>query len=216
MARFWYRYGKAVSLIGGFVSTLVGIAWTFLVASALDGRTRGLVEHRADLIRQIDHLRAASSEYFLANQQGDLVFILAQQDDARTEIAAQMHRANLLDRATPVRNMILELALAKQLDYRQTYDTYEKQNELLRKDFTLPNFQQLKQTEKTIMVQGQNRAGKLVGEVLATEQDLAANDEKQKHGRLLGFTASILGSFLLLMTNLTTEKYKYLDDRPGG
>ena len=211
MAQFWYRYGKAVSLIGGFASTLVGIAWSFLVASGLDSRSRGLVEHRADLIRQIDHLRAASSEYFLANQQGDMMFILAQQDNARAEIAAQMHRANLLDRATPVRNMIAELALARELDYRQTYDAYEKQNDQLRAEFTLPNFQRLKQTEKEIIVQGQARAGKLVGEVLATERDLAANDAKQKRGRLIGFSASIIGSFLLLLTNLTAEKYKYQD-----
>ena len=211
MAQFWYRYGKAVSLIGGFVSTLVGIAWSFLVASALDSHSRGLVEHRADLIRQIDHFRAASSEYFLANQQGDLVFILSQQDNARAEIAAQMHRANLLDRETPVRNMITELALARELDYRQTYDAYEKQNAQLRAEFTLANFQRLKQTEKEIIVRGQDRAGRLVGEVLAAERDLAANDVKQKRGRLLGFSASIIGSFLLLLTNLTTEKYKYQD-----
>ena len=211
MAQFWYRYGKAVSLIGGFVSTLVGIAWSFLIASALDSHSRGLVEHRADLIRQIDHFRAASSEYFLANQQGDLVFILSQQDNARAEIAAQMHRANLLDRETPVRNMITELALARELDYRQTYDAYEKQNAQLRAEFTLANFQRLKQTEKEIIVRGQDRAGKLVGEVLATEHDLEINDIKQKRGRLLGFSASIIGSFLLLLTNLTTEKYKYQD-----
>ncbi len=208
MSQFWSSHGKATSLIGGFFFTLVGIAWSFLVASNLDGKSRGLAEHRADLMRQIDHLKVNASEYFLANQQGDMIFIVSQQDDARKDIAAQIRAANLLDRDTPVRNMIAELALAGQLDYRQTYDAYKKQNDLTRAEFTLENFRALKGAEKTIIQQGQERAGKLVAEVFATEADLRANDAKQKRGRLVGFTASILGSFLLLLTNLAAEKYK--------
>jgi hypothetical protein len=47
-----------------------------------------------------------------------LIFILSQQEGARRELASLVYKGNMLDRATPVRNMIGALALAKQLDYR--------------------------------------------------------------------------------------------------
>ena len=53
----------------------------------------------------------------------------------------------MLDRATPVRNMIGALAIAKQLSYRQTYDAYEKLNDETRTNLTFENFTKLKWAE---------------------------------------------------------------------
>ena len=50
-----------------------------------------------------------------------MIFIQAQQGSARRDVADLIYKGNMLDRATPVRNMIGALAVAKQLDYRQTY-----------------------------------------------------------------------------------------------
>lgn len=126
MLRFVLRHAKSISMTGGFLFATVGAVWSFLVVDSLSEQGKQLADARAGLTRQMQSLATIASEYFIANQQGDLIFILAQQDGAREELARLISKGNLLDRATPVRNMIGALALAKQLDYRQAYDQYER------------------------------------------------------------------------------------------
>ena len=57
--------------------------------------------YRAILTHQIERLNTLSSEYFLANQQGDMIFILSLQDNARADVAALVHKANILGPCDP-------------------------------------------------------------------------------------------------------------------
>lgn len=86
-----------------------------------------------------------------------MIFILALQGTGRQDIAGLIYKGNMLDRATPVRNMIGALAIAKQLDYRETYDAYEKLNDETRANLSFDNFTKLKAAEQTIIAKGQER-----------------------------------------------------------
>lgn len=205
MLGFLSRHAKWISLIGGFVFGTVGAMWSFVVVDKLGEEMRQLSDAKADVTRQIQSLNSIASDYFIANQQGDLIFILAQQGNARQEVAALIYKGNMLDRATPVRNMIGALAIAKQLDYRQTYDGYEKLNDETRANPSFGNFTKLKQAEKDIIVKGQERVPLLLNRLFENEKAINANRAAQKKNRMFGLLSSILGNSLLLLANLIVK-----------
>jgi hypothetical protein len=199
------RYAKSISLIAGFLFGTLGAAWSFVFEDRLNDEMRRLSNMKTELTMQIDALNNLASDYFIANQQGDLIFLLAGQQNVDQELAFLIFEGNLLDRATPVRNMIGVLALAGQVDYRQTYDSYEKLNEETRATFSYENYNNLKQVEQTIILQGQDRVPVLLNNL--SEVDQAINDTKaaQQGNRALGLVSSIFGNFLLLAANLVAE-----------
>jgi hypothetical protein len=198
--------GRTISLIGGFLFATLGALWSFLVVERLSEQARALANAKADVQREIQSLNTLASEYFIANQQGDLIFILAQQENARRDLASLIHKGNVLDRATPVRNMIGALAVARQLDYRSTYDAYEKLNNETRANLSFENFTRLKQEEKNIIVKGQERVPLLLDQLFEIEPEINANEAAQKKQRILCLVASILGSSLLLLPTLPLKR----------
>jgi hypothetical protein len=206
MIGFLSRHAKPVSLIGGFLFGVMGAAWSFFVVNRLGEEMTQLSNARADMTRQMQTLNSIASDYFIANQQGDLIFILTQQENARQDLSRLVYKGNILDRATPVRNMIGALAMAGQLDYRQTYDAYEKLNDETRASLSFDNFTRLKQAEKAIIVKGQERVPLLLGGLLKIEKAINENEAAQKKNRMIGIVSSILGNLLLLVANLIVEK----------
>jgi len=204
MLAFLFSRAKIISLIGGFLFATGGGAWSYQIVDRLSERVKELSNAKSRLAEEIQKLNTIASEYFIANQQGDLIFILAEQGNARRDLAALIYKGNVLDRATPVRNMIGALALAKELEYRQTYGAYEKLNEQARADFSFANFSKLKLVEQEIISKGQQRVPRLLNQSFEIDKELHALEATQKQNRLLGFLASIFGSLLLLSANLTT------------
>lgn len=202
MLGFVSRHAKWLSLVGGFVFGTVGAMWSFLVVDKLGEEMRQLSNAKADLSRQMQSLNSIAADYFIANQQRDLIFILALQGSARQDLAGSIYKGNMLDRATPVRNMIGALAIAKQLDYRQTYEAYEKLNDETRENLSFDNFTKLKETEKVIISKGQERVPVLLNGMFEIDKALNANGAAQKKNRALGLVSSIVGNFLLLFANL--------------
>lgn len=206
MPNFLSRYAKSIPLIGGFLFGVLGGVWSFVIVDRLGAEREQLANAKAERTKQMQSLDRIAADYFIANQQGDLIFILSLQGSGRQELAGLIYKGNMLDRATPVRNMIGALALAKQLDYRQTYDGYEKLNDEARANLSFDNFMQLKDAEKTIIEQGQARVGVLLNEVFEIEKAINANEAAQKKNRTIGFIASIIGNFLLLWANLIAKR----------
>ena len=58
-----------------------------MIVDRLSEEMRHLSDTKADLKGQIDSLNSIASDYFIANQQGDLIFILALQATARQDLA---------------------------------------------------------------------------------------------------------------------------------
>lgn len=137
-----------------------------------------------------------------------MIFILAQQGTANQDVAQLIYKGNLLDRATPVRNMIGALALASQLDYRQTYDAYEQLNTATRENLSFANFIELKQVGQGFIAKGQERVPVLQISIFEIEKAINEKQADQARNRLIGLIAAILGSALLLGANLLAERGK--------
>jgi len=104
--------------------------------------------------------------------------------------------------------MIGALAIAKQLDYRRTYDAYEKLNDEARSKFTLENFMKLKQTEREIISLGQQRVPILTKTLFDLDKAVNLNAQAQSRNRVIGLISSFVGGFLLLAANLIALSQK--------
>lgn len=200
------RHGKLIALVAGFFFSALGALWALLVTDRLDSRIEYLSDSRSVIARQVELLNRTAGEYFIANQQGDLIFIMANQSGADKDLASSIYQGNVLDRATPVRNMIGELAMQKQLDFRQTYDAYMALNEETRKNFTFGNFMRLKQMEAEVIMKGQQRVPELLDMSAEIDRELAATKSKQSRNHVLGVLTAIIGSAVLLAANVISEK----------
>lgn len=202
MAGLLSRHARSLSVVGGFLFGTAGSLWAFAFDDRLGNEMKVMADAKAELTRQVQSLDDIASEYFIANQQGDLIFLTANQGQVRRDVAELIYKGNLLDRATPVRNMIGALAIAKQLDYRKTYDAYVALNDEARARLTIENFMKLKHTEREIISRGQDRVPILTKELFRIETAMNANSQAQDKNRVIGLVSSFVGSFLLLFANL--------------
>lgn len=206
MRSFLQRYGKPLTLIFGFLFSTMGALWALLVTDRLDAQIQQLADQKSTNASQITTLNRLASEYFIANQQGDLIFILTLQPGTNRELAGDIYKGNILDRATPVQNMIGELALERQLDFRPTYDRYTTLNETARAELTFENFMRLKQFESEVIMQGQSRVPELVKANNELDRELLAKQAAQSRNHVMAVLVAILGSAVLLAANLITER----------
>ena len=206
MHTFFAKYGKAIALIAGFLFSTLGTMWALLVTEKLSNQIQQLSDIKAVNSTAIDRLNRLSSEYFIANQQGDLIFVLAAQAAADQDLVADLIKGNLLDRATPVRNMIGELALEKQLIYADEMDAYTQLNDQAHADLTAANFRAVKAKEQDIIRQGQARVPTLLNENADIDRSLNAKQAQQTRNRLFGVSMALIGSAVLLSANLITER----------
>jgi hypothetical protein len=201
-----FRICKIVSVIGGSVVSIIGMLWSLVIVNSLSDEARTLKDIKDGIVKEIASLNNAASEYFIANQQGDLIFVLANQGNARQDIVTLIYKGNMLDRATPVRNMIGALAFARQLDYRQNYNGYERLNDEARQTMSFPTFTMLKNREKEIITQAQNLVPTLLNQQFEISKELNANEAAQKSQRNISGVFSILGTLLLLVANLIAKR----------
>ena len=98
------RFSRLVTLIGGSISAVVGILWSLLYINRLTDEARVLADMRDEIGKRMTMIQAARVRVLnsIANQQGDLVFVLAHQGNARQDLAALIYKGNMLDRETPV------------------------------------------------------------------------------------------------------------------
>lgn len=208
------RHGKLIALVAGFLFSAIGALWALLVTDRIDSQIQQLADARAVAVRQIETLNRLASEYFIANQQGDLIFIMAAQPGADRELASDIYQGNILDRAIPVQNMIGELALQGQLDFQQVYGSYQRLNEDTRRNFTFTNFMGLKQMESEVIQRGQRRVPELVDLNSEIDRQLNAKKAAQSRNHVLGVLTAVIGSAVLLAANVITQRTPRRDDQP--
>ena len=104
---------KHAPILLGFLTSVLGTVGSSFFIEGLNKEIGRLTDQRNESSREIELIQAASSEYFLSSQQGDLVYALSLQATARQDIVGLLYKGNLLDRATPIRNLIGSLAIAK-------------------------------------------------------------------------------------------------------
>ena len=206
MRAFLRRRGKLLTLIVGFLFSTVGALWALLVTDRLDGQIQKLGEEKAVIARQITALNRFASEYFIANQQGDLIYMLKVQPDANQDLAARIYLGNLSDRRTPVNNMIAELGFEQQIDAAGPYATYKTLfDELLANPNDEPKYWGVKTFEKQTITKGQDRALELVEASAGIDRDLRAKQSTQSINHVLAVLTAIVGSAVLVAANVISE-----------
>lgn len=191
--------GAAISVAG----TLGSAAWIAPVSE----RLRELADERDTGIKQVQELSAAEYGYFIANQQGDLIYILKQQDGARADLATSIAAGNLLDRETPIRTMIGALALAKVLDYRVVWGEYEKLNEAARKELSWERFSAVKELERRIVMLAQKLVGDITQRTLAARAEINAAEGTLRFRNAIALALSVLGTCVLVAASLVQNAW---------
>ena len=189
-------------IVLGFLSSLVGTLGSFLIIERVNASIRGLVDQKNGATQEIEKLGGLAADYFMANQQGDLIYMLALQPGARQDLAALIYKGNLLDRAEPVRNIIGALALARLLDYRKTYDEYEKLVDTAKQNTNFQAFTAVKMFERQVVEQAQDRVTKLQEGMMPLLRQISSAEAQLRRRQIFLITFSSVGAFLLLLANL--------------
>jgi hypothetical protein len=214
--------GRAVRpfvIVLGFLSSLVGTLGSFLVLEKVNARLKGLVDQKGAAAQEIDKLGGLASDYFMANQQGDLIYMLGLQPGARQDLAALIYKGNLLDRAEPVRNIMGALAVSRLLEYRSTYDQYEKLVDSAKAAASsFAAFMAVKMYEREVVEKAQARVDALQASLLPLGQQISAAEAQLRARQIFLIMFSSVGAFLLLLANLfehTTRGRASGPDRPA-
>lgn len=206
MRDFFVRYNKRFTLSTGFFFGVLGTGWSYFYVDQTNLELQAIAALRAEAVKQEQALSSAAYDYFLANQQADLIFVLSLQASARSDLVKLIYKGNMLDRATPVRNMIGTLALAGQLDYRTTYDAYAALNEKAREAIDFSMYTQVKDHEREIIKQGEAYANTVHARVATLDQARAELESRGRSQRLAGIAFAMFGNFVLLCANLIADR----------
>ena len=202
------RWFKVTSIVVGFVLSLAGTLASFVFVNSLNGEIQAMRDERSRLVAQAESLTNVQLQYFLANQQGDMIFALMQGGTRlRADVSALLYAGNVLDRATPIRNLFGALALAGKLDYASTYEGYVKVNERARESAEMADYQALKAVEKSALELCLAHVGSLHGTISALDQGLQSLDASLRWRQTVLISLTSLGAAILLLANLMEERH---------
>lgn len=206
---FWST--KRLAILIGFALTALGSLGPQFYVSSVEDRSGEADQFAKSLTARIDTLRAAQSQYLLFEQMGVLVYALnasglAAAGSSQYDTLSSLYQLSLLDRSTSVRQMIGELARAKQLTYRETSDKYGALIAAARKDVSLASYQAVDDFETETMRQADALMARLQNALLTAERTKGELDALAARRKLQLIVVMTLGSTLLLAANLMSEK----------
>jgi hypothetical protein len=129
---------------------------------------------------------------------------------------SSLYQLALLDRSTSMRQMIGELAMAKQLSYRETSDKYGALIATARKDVSLASYQAVDDFETQTMRQADALMARLQDALLSAERTKGELDALAARRKLQLIVVMTLGSTLLLAANLMSEKSPAQAEAPAS
>ena len=206
----WWSLKRLAILIGFLLTVIGALGPHFYVGPVEDGAAD--VDQAAKLVSaRIDNLRAAQSQYLLFQQMGVLVYALnatgvAAAGSSQATTLNRLYQLSLLDRSSAVRQMIGELALARQLSYRETSDQYGALIAAARKDFSLQAFQAVDDFETDAMGKADAWMAKMQQALFDAQRAKSGLDATAGRRKLQLLVVMTLGSTLLLAANLLSER----------
>jgi hypothetical protein len=206
---FWSA--KRLAILIGFALTAIGTLGPQFYVSSVEDRSGETGQFAKALTARIDTLRAAQSQYLLFEQMGVLVYALnasglAAAGSSQHDTLSNLYQLALLDRSTSMRQMIGELARAKELTYRETSDKYGALIAAARKDVSLASYQAVDDFETQTMRQADALMARLQDALLSAERTKSDLDALAAKRKLQLIVVMTLGSTLLLAANLMSEK----------
>jgi hypothetical protein len=206
---FWSA--KRLAILIGFALTALGTLGPQFYVSSVEDRSSETDQFAKTLTSRIETLREAQSQYLLFEQMGVLVYALnasglAAAGSSQHDTLSNLYQLSLVDRSTSVRQMIGELARAKQLTYRETSDKYGALIATARKDVSLASYQAVDDFETQTMRQADALMARLQDSLLSAERTKVELDSLAARRKLQLIVIMTLGSTLLLAANLMSEK----------
>lgn len=216
---FWSA--KRLAILSGFALTALGSLGPQFCVSSIEDRSGEADQFAKSLSARIDTLRAAQSQYLLFEQMGVLVYALnasglAAAGSSQHDTLSSLYQLSLLDRSTSVRQMIGELARAKELTYRETSDKYGALIAAARKDVSLASYQAVDDFETETMRRADALMARLQGALLAAARAKGELDALAARRKLQLIVVMTLGSTLLLAANLMSEKTRAQAETPAS
>jgi hypothetical protein len=204
--RYWTL--KRLTILVGFILSLLGSVGGYAYVAPVEKKSDALGGQIKTAEANIEILKNADASYWNFQQQGALIFAIYNantRDEARPTIGALMKLA-MVDRTFSIRTVIGQLAIANQLNYRQTSDQYQALVDKARDDFTFTNYMAVNLFEKAFMQRAEKMSGDLQQQrlVLMTAKDRV--DAEADHRRLVLLILTALGSTFLLAANLITTR----------
>lgn len=202
---------KRLAILIGFLLTVIGALGPHFYVGPVEDRAADVDQAAKTVSARIDNLRAAQSQYLLFQQMGVLVYALnatgvATSGTSQETTLNRLYQLSLLDRSSAVRQMLGELALAHQLNYRETSDKYGALIGVARKDFALPTFQAVDDFETDAMSKADAWMAKLQQALFDAQRAKSDYDVEATRRKLQLLVVMTLGSTILLAANLLSEK----------
>lgn len=205
----WWSPKRAAILIG-FALTAIGALGPQIYVSPIEQLAAEASINARTIAGRIENLRASQSQYLLFEQIGALVYAL---DTAGVAAAASSQREtlrglvqlSLVDRASPMFQILGELALAKKIVYLEESDRYQALIAAARKDVSLPAYQAVDNFETTTMQQANEWMGSLQKFSIAAETGKTQLESLASQRKLHLLVLMTIGSALLLAANLMSE-----------
>ncbi len=210
---------KRLAILIGFLLTVIGALGPQFYVGPVEDRAADVDQAAKTVSARIDNLRAAQSQYLLFQQMGVLVYALnatgvAASGTSQETTLNRLYQLSLLDRSSAVRQMLGELALARQLDYRETSDKYGALIAAARKDFALPTFQAVDDFETDAMSKADAWMAKMQQALFDAQRAKSDLDAEATRRKLQLLVVMTLGSTILLAANLLSEKPAASADLP--
>jgi hypothetical protein len=216
---FWSA--KRLAILIGFALTALGTLGPQFYVSSIEDRSGETDQFAKSLTARIETLRSAQSQYLLFEQMGVLVYALnasglAAAGSSQHDTLSSLYQLSLLDRSTSMRQMIGELARAKELTYRETSDKYGALIAAARKDVSLASYQAVDDFETQTMRRADALMARLQEALLSAERTKGELDALAARRKLQLIVVMTLGSTLLLAANLMSERAPAQTEAPAS
>lgn len=204
--RYWTL--KRLTILVGFILTLLGSVGSYLYVTPAERRADELGGQIKSAEATIEILKNADTSYWMFQQQGSLIFAIysANTRDEAKDVIGDLLKLAMSDRTFAVRTVIGQLAIANQLNYRQTSDRYQGLVQAAAKDFTFENYMAVNAFEKDFMQRAETMTGNLQQLRLSLMTAKGGADVLVERHKLVLLILTTLGSTFLLAANLITAK----------
>ena len=214
LLRYWSL--KRSTILIGFILTLLGTVGAATYVEPAERAAAGVDARLSEAAAKIEVLKNAEASYWMFQQQGDLIFALwamNTKDEAR-DVIGDLIKLALYDRADPIRTVIGQLALANELNYRQTWDAYTALTDKALKENSFGNFMAVAAFEKGFIEKAEKKVGDLQMGRLSLISDKTRADRRVEQHKLMLLVLTTLGSTFLLAANLIATRAE--DAEPSG
>jgi hypothetical protein len=206
-----YWTPKRGAILIGFVLTVLGSAGSQFFLDPPQSLSLKLDQQAKDVTADIDTLKNAQAQYLMFQQQGAMIYALnaggiGVSQGNQKDILGNLYQLSLIDRASAIRTVIGQLAIAHLADFAGTSKSYGDLVDAARQDFSLPAYIAVEDFEKSMMTKAAAQMATLQQRLIDATQAKTQADALADERKLILLVLVTLGSMFLLLANLLSTK----------